>query len=142
MHAFGHQWACQLVYNPRIRPGLGLTDGEGTERLWSRLRKLIAITRGCAVSLDSSHNMSPTSWSPYHLQRSRRIWLLDRHAHSLNIEMREGLGDWIGRRLRLGVKKQGQLARAELLASGIPIETLKEQWRLQQEAQLSLRARM
>jgi len=50
MHAYGHQWACQLVYNPRLRPGLGLTDGEGTERLWSRLRKLIPITRGCAVS--------------------------------------------------------------------------------------------
>src|SRR5882762_2828857 len=49
MHAFGHQWACQLIYNPRLRPGLGLTDGEGTERLWSRLRKLISITRGCAV---------------------------------------------------------------------------------------------
>src|SRR5882762_1069805 len=50
MHAFGHQWACQLIYNPRLRPGLGLTDGEGTERLWSRLRKLIPIMRGCAVS--------------------------------------------------------------------------------------------
>jgi hypothetical protein len=33
MHAYGHQWACQLVFNPRLRPGLGLTDGEGTERL-------------------------------------------------------------------------------------------------------------
>jgi len=53
MHAFGHQWACQLIYNPRLRPGLGLTDGEGTERLWSRLRKLIPITRGCTVSIAS-----------------------------------------------------------------------------------------
>lgn len=50
MHAYGHQWSCQLVYNPRLRVGLGLTDGEGTERLWSRLRKLIAITRGSGVS--------------------------------------------------------------------------------------------
>jgi hypothetical protein len=56
--------------------------------------------------------------------------------------MREGLGDWIGRRLRLGVNKQGKVARAELLASGIPIETLREQWKLQQAAQLSLRSRM
>lgn len=55
MHAFGHQWACQLIYNPRLRPGLGLTDGEGTERLWSRLRKLIPITRGCAVSINMFH---------------------------------------------------------------------------------------
>jgi len=56
--------------------------------------------------------------------------------------MREGLGDWIGRRLRLGVNKQGNLARAELLACGIPIKTLRDQWRLQQAAQLSLRSRM
>lgn len=51
MHAYVHQWACQLIYNPRIRTGLGLTDGEGVERLWSRLRKLIGITRTSAVPL-------------------------------------------------------------------------------------------
>ncbi|KAG0701303.1 hypothetical protein DFH29DRAFT_982784 [Suillus ampliporus] len=37
MHAYGHEWACQLVHNPRMYIGLGLSDGEGTERLWSRL---------------------------------------------------------------------------------------------------------
>jgi hypothetical protein len=56
--------------------------------------------------------------------------------------MREGLGDWIGRRLRLGVNKQGKAARAELLACGVPIEVLREQWKRQQEAQLSVRSRM
>lgn len=50
MHAYGHQWACQLMYNPRLRPGFGLTDGEGVERLWSRMRKLIGVTRSSAVS--------------------------------------------------------------------------------------------
>ena len=49
MHAYGHQWSCQLVYNPRLRKGLGLSDGEGTERLWSRFRKLIGITRSSGV---------------------------------------------------------------------------------------------
>lgn len=49
MHAYGHQWSCQLVYNPRLRAGLGLSEGEGTERLWSRLRKLIGLTRSSAV---------------------------------------------------------------------------------------------
>ena len=24
MHAYAHQWACQLVYNPRLQQGLGL----------------------------------------------------------------------------------------------------------------------
>ncbi|KIK15530.1 hypothetical protein PISMIDRAFT_16447 [Pisolithus microcarpus 441] len=28
MHAYGHEWACQLVYNPRLISGLGLSDGE------------------------------------------------------------------------------------------------------------------
>jgi hypothetical protein len=50
MHAYGHQWACQLKYNPRLQKGLGLTDGEGVERTWSKLRKLIVIVRTSSVS--------------------------------------------------------------------------------------------
>ncbi|KAI6147807.1 hypothetical protein BKA82DRAFT_4329864 [Pisolithus tinctorius] len=30
-HAFGHQWACQLIYHPWKREGFGLSDGEGCE---------------------------------------------------------------------------------------------------------------
>ncbi|KAI6045221.1 hypothetical protein EDC04DRAFT_2925069 [Pisolithus marmoratus] len=30
MHAYGHEWACQLVYNPRLITGLGLSDGEAS----------------------------------------------------------------------------------------------------------------
>lgn len=51
MHAYGHQWACQLVYNPRLQDGLGLTEGEGTERIWSRFRMLIGVTRSSGVGL-------------------------------------------------------------------------------------------
>jgi len=51
MHAYGHEWACQLIYNPHLAPGLGLSDGEGTERLWSRLIKLIGIERSSSVRL-------------------------------------------------------------------------------------------
>ncbi|KAI6006266.1 hypothetical protein F5J12DRAFT_905739 [Pisolithus orientalis] len=28
-HAFGHQWACQLIYHPQKCEGFGLSDGEG-----------------------------------------------------------------------------------------------------------------
>lgn len=49
MHAYAHQWACQVVYAPRMRKGMGLTDGEGIERLWSRIRRLIPITRNASV---------------------------------------------------------------------------------------------
>ncbi|KAG1849132.1 hypothetical protein DFJ58DRAFT_662561 [Suillus subalutaceus] len=50
MHAYGHKWACQLEYNPRMCSGLGLSDSEGTERLWSRFVKLIGIQRSSSVS--------------------------------------------------------------------------------------------
>ena len=50
MHAYGHEWACQLVYNLRLIEGLGLSDGEGTKRLWSRFIKLIGIERSLFVS--------------------------------------------------------------------------------------------
>lgn len=50
MHAYAHQWSCQLKYNPRLQKGMGLSDGEGVERLWSRLRRLIGVTRTMGVS--------------------------------------------------------------------------------------------
>ena len=43
MHAYGHKWACQLVFNLQLLDGLGLLDGEDTERLWSCMIKLIGI---------------------------------------------------------------------------------------------------
>jgi hypothetical protein len=55
--------------------------------------------------------------------------------------MREGLGDWIRRRLRKGVERQGGKAEAELAECSVPEAELRMQWKLQQEAQLSLRAR-
>ena len=49
MHAYGHQWACQLAYNPHLCRGLGLMDGEGVERTWSQLRKLVGVVRTSSV---------------------------------------------------------------------------------------------
>lgn len=49
MHAYGHQWSCQLMFNPRLCKGLGLTDGEGVERTWSKLTGLIPIVRSASV---------------------------------------------------------------------------------------------
>ncbi|KAG6849270.1 hypothetical protein H0H93_009877 [Arthromyces matolae] len=120
MHAYAHQWACQLIYNPRLRVGLGLTDGEGVERLWSRLRKLIGITR-------TSH-------------RARRIWMLDRQVRLIGLEHKEDLGLWINRRLTKGVEAQGKSAQKILSDCGIPESTLRTQWDLQRASQLSIRA--
>ncbi|KIJ39625.1 hypothetical protein M422DRAFT_257455 [Sphaerobolus stellatus SS14] len=44
-HAFGHEWPCQLCYHPRKVCGFGLTDGEGCERFWSSLKRLIPSLR-------------------------------------------------------------------------------------------------
>jgi hypothetical protein len=49
-HAFGHQWPCQIIYHPRKCRGFGLTDGEGCERFWSAIRKLIPSLRVSGVS--------------------------------------------------------------------------------------------
>jgi hypothetical protein len=50
-HAYGHQWPCQLIYHPRKCLGFGLSDGEGCERLWSALKKLIGALRVSGVSV-------------------------------------------------------------------------------------------
>ncbi|KAH0832248.1 hypothetical protein J3R83DRAFT_13222, partial [Lanmaoa asiatica] len=120
MHAYGHEWACQLVFNPRLSVGLGLSDGEGTERLWSRMIKLIGIERSSS--------------------RQRRIWLIDRQATAIGNEIRMDLGDWIKRRLRRGVQDQGKAAFNDIERCGIPVEELRKQWASQREAQLSVRA--
>lgn len=49
-HAYGHQWPCQLIYHPRKCVGFGLSDGEGCERFWSMIRKLIPTLRVSSVS--------------------------------------------------------------------------------------------
>lgn len=32
-HVYGHQWPCQVVYNPCKCTGFGLTNGKGCEHL-------------------------------------------------------------------------------------------------------------
>jgi hypothetical protein len=56
--AYGHEWACQLVYNPRMCISLGLSDGEGTERLWSRFVRLIGVERSSSVCFTFSSKLS------------------------------------------------------------------------------------
>ncbi|KAJ3780706.1 hypothetical protein GGU10DRAFT_397699 [Lentinula aff. detonsa] len=62
-HAFGHQWPCQIVYHPQKCIGYGLSDDEGTERLWHALSWLIAYGQVAGYyvriyNLDSQINFS------------------------------------------------------------------------------------
>lgn len=40
-----HEWTCQLDYNPRLNQGWGLTDGEGSERIWAKFEPLVRRLR-------------------------------------------------------------------------------------------------
>ncbi|KAJ8508215.1 hypothetical protein ONZ45_g9480 [Pleurotus djamor] len=120
MHAYGHQWSCQLEYNPRMQEGLGLTDGEGVERLWSQLRMLIGLERNAGAS--------------------KRIWLLDRHLGHVAITGRRDLGRWVHNRSKNGVLPKDLEATLVLDDCGIPIATLASLWDEQRDAQLSLSA--
>ena len=135
MHAYGHQWSCQLAFNPQMQPGSGLTDGEGVERLWSRLRKLIGITRSSGVR---SHGLQSVSLMLE--QRARRLWLLDRHGQAIVLELRDDLGDWLRRRIKHCLTT---LEKVELILREcrVPEAVLRQEWELQQQSQLSLRAR-
>ncbi|KIO14641.1 hypothetical protein M404DRAFT_118351, partial [Pisolithus tinctorius Marx 270] len=75
MHACGHEWACQLVFNPHLISGLGLSDGEGMESLWSCFIKLIGIEQA--------------------LLCQQQIWLIDHHVTAIGLEMQSDLEDWI-----------------------------------------------
>ncbi|KAI5990332.1 hypothetical protein F5J12DRAFT_907598 [Pisolithus orientalis] len=52
MHTYGHKWACQHIYNPHITTGLSLSDGEGTEHLWSHFTKLIGVEQASSARLE------------------------------------------------------------------------------------------
>jgi hypothetical protein len=55
-HAFGHCWACQLIYHPRKAEGFGFSDGEGCERFWHSISRLIPYLRVCGVSRTFSYS--------------------------------------------------------------------------------------
>ncbi|KAG2008989.1 hypothetical protein CC2G_014365 [Coprinopsis cinerea AmutBmut pab1-1] len=118
MHAYAHQWACQLYYNPRFQDGTGNTNGEGTERLWAIMRKLIAIAR-----------MS---------SRSRRLWLINQLMKSHRKGTRQNLGKWV-KTQRTAIAKQIPEQQSILQKVGIPITELRSEWEDQREKQLSIR---
>ncbi|KAJ7078554.1 hypothetical protein B0H15DRAFT_1000961 [Mycena belliarum] len=105
---------------PRFREGMGLADHEGVERFWSRIRKLIPLTRG--------------QWN------SRRIWMIDQYAAFVSAEGREGLGNWIHRQQRKNVTPRHRAATATLLECRVPVQELRVQWEAQKLAQTSIRA--
>ncbi|KAJ7839203.1 hypothetical protein B0H14DRAFT_3458801 [Mycena olivaceomarginata] len=120
MHAFGHRWVCQLVYSPRCRGGAGLSDMEGVERFWSRIRKLIPLTR--------------TQWN------SRRLWTIDQYTSFVNQEGLNRLGAWLKRQETKNLTKKRKAAVTTLIQCGVPEAELRLQWAAQKKAQTSARS--
>ncbi|KAF8197276.1 hypothetical protein K438DRAFT_1906137 [Mycena galopus ATCC 62051] len=113
-HAFGHEWACQLLYHPRKRGGFGFTNGEGAERFWNSIRHLIAHLRICGY-----HN---------------RLYTLDTQIEQADEASLLRLGDWVARRYRHSVQKHAE-ANKELRKAGKLTVLLREQWELQVKSQ-------
>ncbi|KAF8143017.1 hypothetical protein K438DRAFT_1994297 [Mycena galopus ATCC 62051] len=113
-HAFGHEWACQLLYHPRKRLGFGFTNGESAERFWNSIRHLIAHLRICGY-----HN---------------RLYTLDAQiGHSQEGSLFR-LGERIRRRHRHCVAKRAESTKA-LRECEKSTVLLREQWQLQVVAQ-------
>jgi hypothetical protein len=137
MHAYGHHWACQLVYNPKFCEGMGLADHEGVERFWSRIRKLIPLTRGQWVRALPLRFLFDLKVS----QNSRRIWMIDQYAAFVSAEGHASLGNWIHRQQRKNVTPKHRAAMATLRDCQVPVRELRVQWEAQKLAQTSIRTR-
>ncbi|EJD38583.1 hypothetical protein AURDEDRAFT_72046, partial [Auricularia subglabra TFB-10046 SS5] len=114
-HAYGHQWACQLVFHPRKREGFGLSDGEGCERFWSAIRCLIPCLRVSGYF--------------------RRLFVLDRKIAHIQEQNVFKFGRWLARRSREMARRLGE-AQLVLESCGVPERELRDQWKAQQKSQL------
>jgi hypothetical protein len=126
-HAFGHQWACQIVFHPRKCLGFGLTDGEGCERFWSAIRKLIPSLRVSGVSSIALLFHPPELTL---LQYFQRLFLLDLQIQHLDNKSLEHLGHWLRRRWYHCQRKKAD-ASAELKRLAIPEQELRSEWAAQ-----------
>jgi len=109
-HAYGHQWACQIIYHPRKCKGFGLTDGEGCERLWSSLKPLIPSLR-----VSNYYN---------------RIYTLDTQIKHLDTKSLLDLGHWLKRKWVAAMRRKDEAWEAldQLAEDGVSIAHLRAQW--------------
>jgi hypothetical protein len=126
-HAFGHQWPCQIIYHPRKCEGFGLTDGEGCERFWSAIRKLIPYLRVSGVSPPIKPYYVPQLTC---LQYFQRLFMLDTQIKHLDQKSLENLGHWLRRRWYYFQRKKADVI-AEMQRLGIPEGELRAEWAAQ-----------
>ncbi|CAB5372155.1 unnamed protein product [Rhizophagus irregularis] len=94
-HAYAHSVKCQLKYHPRIQEGIGLTDGESLERIWSYLGRFVSNTK----HMRPAHRLDILSLAIQHISNRMIVnlggILLHRfkHAKKLEIEVTNKLSD-------------------------------------------------
>ena len=116
-HAYGHQWACQIIYHPRKCLGFGLTDGEGCERFWSSIKLLIP-------------SMRVTGYY-------KRLYTIDTQVKHLDQKSLLNLGDWLHRKWRATMERKDKAANllVELERRNITENLLREEWAAQVKQQ-------
>jgi hypothetical protein len=129
-HAYGHQWPCQLIYHPRFTTGFGLSDGEGCERFWNSIKKLIPTLRVSGVGSFSGFSFVPDRVGQFH----QRLFVLDSQVYHLSAVSLEHLGDWLCRKWH-NCKARKETTEAELATLDVPEHVIRMQWQEQVKAQ-------
>jgi Kyakuja-Dileera-Zisupton transposase len=114
-----------VVYHPQKRVGFGFTDGEGCERVWASLQKLIPGLRVSGVR-DAKFLVfkcfSDTSCQPH-----RRLYLLNLQlGHSTQQNLIQ-LGKWFKKKSKV-LENKKQEASAYLKTIHISMAGLRSQW--------------
>ncbi|RDB20395.1 hypothetical protein Hypma_012501 [Hypsizygus marmoreus] len=109
-HAFGHQWACQMIYHPRKCTGFGLTDGEGCERFWSSIKILIPSLRVSGFY--------------------QRLYTIDNQVEYLDEKSLKELGQWLLCKWKQCQERKTK-AEATLALVNIAPEILRQEWAAQ-----------
>ncbi|KAF7311271.1 CxC2 domain-containing protein [Mycena kentingensis (nom. inval.)] len=105
-HADSHEVQCRDEQKLDIQPGVGGTDGEGIERVWSGL--------------------NPASFSTKEMSLSNRADALDDRIDNHNHLKNLGLGHLLQRRLVLALaERQRQIDAFEAVSEGIHPDTIK-----------------
>jgi hypothetical protein len=114
------------VYHPQKCIGLGHTDGEGCERVWAGLQKLIPGTRVSGVRLiDFLYNATLTDRDT--AQHHQRLYAIDQQLGHMSEEGFKLSGLWWCRKKKRMMEKLA-VARSDLQKCGLDAGILRAEW--------------
>jgi len=117
-----------VAYHPQKREGFGFTDGEGCERVWASIQKLIP---GLRVSGVRASLITKAHFHSENPQYHRRLYILDRQLAHLNQTQLLQQGRWWKRKME-SLKAKKTAAEAQIKNGGITWLGIKNEWSRQQ----------